>query len=530
MIRGQAKTPATVPHHQHHHHQRNPSSSSQRTTYLNLPGLQRSTETSVSRRSSASPSPSSNNTIHSGSVPIRTRPERLAKTQAKAALRISPDGTEASGNSDEDEELASGSDDDLRGAHNNRSANTSIDVDHLMASSAGVKDSGKIGGGYSDVPKLFDSSSGRGGPASSTATPSFPNSPLHVSGGLGELDGGFSADFSIHGLGGADSSMDGIMNDNVFSGFGSGMHDLSSGGAEDPYANLDLGMGSSGMGVGFDFFAATLAAGAIGQAHHHHPHHHQKEQHMPMTISIPPKATMEVNVTAVQPDSISPPILSSATTGTTVGGGSASGSPLVGTTTTAAASTNNHSRRPSIPAIGMTVTSPTGITLPAGFSNPAAFTGMMMNASSTDGSSYFPPRPITTSPPPVPTVQTTPPLPNNNNRARSKTATPTLPGVPSAASAPARGYYPQPAQPFPSFVPNGAQQQTPAFGTLTISYKPQIRTPLADPNRSLSSFQETLVFYYFNRGVRRMQYLLADDSTTGVTDVMYDLVIRDPLG
>ncbi|KIO28335.1 hypothetical protein M407DRAFT_181594 [Tulasnella calospora MUT 4182] len=194
MIRGQAKTPATVPHHQHHHHQRNPSSSSQRTTYLNLPGLQRSTETSVSRRSSASPSPSSNNTIHSGSVPIRTRPERLAKTQAKAALRISPDGTEASGNSDEDEELASGSDDDLRGAHNNRSANTSIDVDHLMASSAGVKDSGKIGGGYSDVPKLFDSSSGRGGPASSTATPSFPNSPLHVSGGLGELDGGFSGE------------------------------------------------------------------------------------------------------------------------------------------------------------------------------------------------------------------------------------------------------------------------------------------------------------------------------------------------
>ncbi|KAG9048096.1 hypothetical protein FS837_000802 [Tulasnella sp. UAMH 9824] len=518
MIRGQAKTPATVPHH--HHHQRNPSASSQRATYLNIPGLQRSTDASVSRRSSASPSPSSNTLTssgHSGSVPIRTRPERLAKTQAKAALRISPDGTEASGNSDEDEELGSGSDD--AAGDEMRSANASIDADHPMPSaSTGVKDSGKIGGAFSDVPKLFDSSSVRG-PASSTATPSFPNSPLHVSGGLGDLEGGFSADFSIHGLGGADSSIDGIMNDHVFSGFGSGMGDLS--GAEDPYANLDLGMSSS-MGVGFDFLAATVAAGAINHAHY------QKE-HMGMTISIPPKATMDLNVTAVQPDSISPPILSSATTGTTPGGGSASGSPLVGTTTAASAPTN-HGRRPSIPAIGMTVTNTSGITISA---PPDVYS--MIGASSADASSYFPAQPITTSPPPVPTVQTSPPPSAtsviSNNRARSKTATPTLPGVPSAASAQvSRGYYPQAAQPFPSFVPNGAQQQAPAFGTLTISYKPQIRTPLADPNRSLSSFQETLVFYYFNRGVRRMQYLLADDSTTGVTDVMYDLVIRDPLG
>lgn len=311
------------------------------------------------------------------------------------------------------------------------------------------------------------------------------------------------------------------MNDNVFSGFGSGgLHDLNSG-AEDPYANLDLGMGGS-MGVGFDFFAATLAAGAIGQAH-------QKE-HIPMTISIPPKATLDVVATAVQPDSISPPILTS-TTGTTPGGGSASGSPLIGTSA-GAAPHNNSARRPSIPAIGMTVTSPTGITLPAAFSNPAAFTGGMIGVPSAD-TSYFPSQSVTTSPPPLPTVQTTPPPPSSSsilNRARSTTATSGVGATSSNASATmTRGYYPQPAQPFPPFVPNAAQQ-TPAFGTLTISYKPQIRTPLADPNRSLSSFQETLVFYYFNRGVRRMQYLLADDSTTGVTDVMYDLVIRDPLG
>ncbi|KAG8918641.1 hypothetical protein FRC01_001748, partial [Tulasnella sp. 417] len=207
MIRGQAKTPATAaPHHHHQHgHQRNPSTGSQRNTYLNIPGLQRSTENSVSRRSSASPSPSSNtlaSSSGSAAVPIRTRPERLAKTQAKAALRVSPDGTEASGNSDEDEELGSGSDDAAgdesgSGHRNRRSANTSIDVDHPMPPAHHPHhhhhstDSGKIGGAFSEVPKLFDASSVRG-PASSTATPSFPNSPLHVSGGLGDLEGGFS--------------------------------------------------------------------------------------------------------------------------------------------------------------------------------------------------------------------------------------------------------------------------------------------------------------------------------------------------
>ncbi|KAG8953152.1 hypothetical protein FRC04_003100 [Tulasnella sp. 424] len=563
MIRGQAKTPATV---HHHHHQRNPSSSSQRSTYLNIPGLQRSTDASAApRRTSTSPSPSSN----AGPVPIRTRPERAAKTQARAALRISPDGTEASGNSDEDEELGSASDDGGDEHHGrNRSA---IDVDHPMS----MKDSsGRNGGAFSEVHKLFESSSARGA-ASSTATPSFPNSPLHGAGGLGELDGGFSgllesrsssslvettqltylssrlahsfwdasfppptlppstttitspsAEFTINGLGGGDSSMDHLMNDNPFSHFGSGgLHDLSSG-AEDPYANLNIAMDNSmGVGVGFDFFAATMAASAI-QAHAH-----QKE-HNSMSISIPPKATLDVLATAVQPDSISPPILTS-TTGTTPGGGSASNSPLIGTTA-GTAPNNNGARRPSIPAIGMTVTSPTGITLPAAFSNPAAFTGGMLGASSVD-TSYFPSQSVRTSPPPVPTVQTTPPPPStssilSNSRARSKTATSGLSAASSTASANVtRGYFPQPAQPFPPFVPNAAQQ-TPAFGTLTISYKPQIRTPLADPNRSLSSFQETLVFYYFNRGVRRMQYLLADDSTTGVTDVMYDLVIRDPLG
>lgn len=313
------------------------------------------------------------------------------------------------------------------------------------------------------------------------------------------------------------------MNDNPFGHFGSGgLHDLTSG-AEDPYAGLNIPMGDSmGVGVGFDFFAATMAASAI-QAHAH-----QKE-HNPMSIS-PPKVTLDVLATAVQPDSISPPILTS-TTGTSPGGGSASNSPLIGTTA-GTAPNNNGARRPSIPAIGMTVTSPTGITLPAAFSNPAAFTGGMLGSADT---SYFPSQSVRTSPPPVPTVQTTPPPPSTssilaNSRARSKTATSGLSAASSTASANVtRGYFPQPAQPFPPFVPNAAQQ-TPAFGTLTISYKPQIRTPLADPNRSLSSFQETLVFYYFNRGVRRMQYLLADDSTTGVTDVMYDLVIRDPLG
>lgn len=183
MIRGQAKNPATV----HHHHQRNPSSSSQRSTYLNIPGLQRSTDASAApRRTSTSPSPSSNFT-NAGPVPIRTRPERAAKTQARAALRISPDGTEASGNSDEDEELGSASDDGGDDHGRNRSA---IDVDHPMS----IKDSRKIRGAYSEVPKLFDSSSVRGA-ASSTATPSFPNSPLHGAGGLGELDGGFSGEF-----------------------------------------------------------------------------------------------------------------------------------------------------------------------------------------------------------------------------------------------------------------------------------------------------------------------------------------------
>ena len=69
-----------------------------------------------------------------------------------------------------------------------------------------------------------------------------------------------------------------------------------------------------------------------------------------------------------------------------------------------------------------------------------------------------------------------------------------------------------------------------AYGTFTISYKPTIRSPLTDPARGLSGIKETLVYAYFNKGVRRMQYLLADDSTTGVTDVMYDLVIKDPSG
>ncbi|KAG8992147.1 hypothetical protein FRB90_001073 [Tulasnella sp. 427] len=546
MIRGQAKTPATAVHH----HQRNPSSSSQRSTYLNLPGLQRSTETPTAvRRTSTSPSPPSNATLHSA-VPIRTRPERLAKTQAKAALRVSPDGTEASGNSDEDDEVGSGSDDN--NAEDNRSANVanvlSIDVDHPMVSAVGpVK-------AFSEVPKLFDAASvpvlytaqavwetstedflrtdvfspslhACGLPSFYDAFPPPPRPTLPPPANHHHHDNyvssSTSADFSIHGLGGGDSStIEGIMNDNVFGGFGTGGLDLGSGGAEDPYANLDLGMGSS---MGFDFFAATLAAGAIGQAH-------QKE-HIPMSIAIPPKATLGVVATAVQTGTISPPILTTTTSGTTPGGGSALGSPLVGTTPSAATALNNNGS--AIPAIGMTVTSPTGITLPAAFANPDAFTGAMLGATpspsiAADPSSYFPVQPITTSPPPVPTLQTSPPI-IANNRVRSKTSTT---AVSSAGTlAPKRGFFPQPAQPFPSFVPNAAAAaQQPAFGTLTISYKPQIRAPLADPNRSLSSFQETLVFYYFNRGVRKMQYLLADDSTTGVTDVMYDLVIRDPLG
>ena len=164
-------------------------------------------------------------------------------------------------------------------------------------------------------------------------------------------------------------------------------------------------------------------------------------------------------------------------------------------------------------SLGITVTTPTGMTrsaaeyaaaLNTNHSSPAVtspYPGTHAGASS-----YFPQQPLAGSPPP------------QVNGTSSRAVVSAGPAAPSASR--------QNSQQFSGTQPAAGA----AFGTFTMSYRPQIRAPMSDPTRTLSTFQETLVFYYFNRGVRRMQYLLADDSTTGVTDVMYDLVIRDPLG
>ncbi|KAG8936067.1 hypothetical protein FRC02_004692 [Tulasnella sp. 418] len=73
------------------------------------------------------------------------------------------------------------------------------------------------------------------------------------------------------------------------------------------------------------------------------------------------------------------------------------------------------------------------------------------------------------------------------------------------------------------------QQQQSAYSMQAVTYNPRVRAPISNAS-ALGLQQETLVFYYFNRGVRKMQYLLADDATSSVTDIMYDLIMKDPSG
>lgn len=290
----------------------------------------------------------------------------------------------------------------------------------------------------------------------------------------------YTAGFSIHGLG--DTAID-IMDPASLPTFSNSASDIDlnlMGGLEDPYGQLDLG-------TGFDAYASFVGYG-------------QSSKDYSMSIAVPARPS----VAELNRQSLSPPVLS-ASTGTT--STSPGNSPVVGTT---AQQTTGRQPSPNLNAsLGISVTSPTGVTMNAGF-----------GFSLPEG--YFPPQQADTSASPVLAMPASMPGP-------APSASAIVPRSRQNTAAVASGFFPQPAPQFNPFIPSVAQPH-PALGAYTIAYKPTIRTPLTDPTRSLSNFQETLVFYYFNRGVRRMQYLLADDSTTGVTDVMYDLVIRDPLG
>ncbi|KAG8903639.1 hypothetical protein FRB99_002914 [Tulasnella sp. 403] len=446
MIRGQAKNPALQTTHQ-------PQPQSDIPSYLTVPG-----------KLSGSPSqPSSQQ-----SSLTRTRHERAAKTQANASLHLS--ATPSSRGSPTSEDDGSGSDDDEYSGspHHHDSEMSPLPPEEGL-----------------ELPRLF----GPGAATSSSATPSFPNSPLHTAGGFGEPESAFSTTFTIPGLTDTASAIDGMIDNSLL---GNPLSDIPSAPVlDDPYGHIDLQ-----LGMNYDIYAATLPGAFVPPSSKPYPH----APHPTMSLSLPMKPATSELVSATSEGTS--PLLSASSANAPLSSTSTS---TMLSTSTSPMQTTTRQPSPSV-AIGMTVTSPTGVTMPA---FGPAYTGIMSEG-------YFPAQPLSTSPPPV--MATSSASSNAVVPARSRQNTNT-----------SRGYLPQPPPVFTPFVPTTGQQN-PAFGTITIAYKPQIRTPLADPSRSLSNFQETLVFYYFNRGVRRMQYLLADDSTTGVTDVMYDLVIRDPLG
>ncbi|KAG8881306.1 hypothetical protein FRB98_004418 [Tulasnella sp. 332] len=489
MIRGQIKNDSSSPTSRHHQrpkaHSRTPSSS-----FLAVPDYR----SRVSRKSIPAPATSITSTLSSssstssrGSVSGSSRPQRAAKIQANRNLNLYNGTNNASGS-----DISRTSSPELN----------DIDPD---ADASGEED-------YSTSPYVSHNDndsemSPRNLEERLPALQSASFADLLLPHAMGSYSDEYDHTFMLQGMSDEAAAPQNLgIDSTTLSGYRSDMpFDAQAQGYGDPFENLGLSMGqqqqdqqTSNGAYDYNFNSSTLSRelpAALGMsagmsAPSFTPHSRQ-QHHMP---SLDTNMDVSSDVSSMGP--ITSPLVSSS---------SSSGGGLV----------------------GLTVTSPTGVTIPADGTH---------EKDQYDAASYFPvqtrQQPQNGSPasngagfvmsPPVSVASV---VPASSQSARSANHTP---------QQQTRGFYPQPPpqaahrrRTSPGYSATSPHQEPPQA---VVPYAPRVRSPLADPSRSLSGHQETLIFYYFNRGVRRMQYLLADDLTTGVTDVMYDLVIRDPLG
>ncbi|KAG9014036.1 hypothetical protein FRB94_000233 [Tulasnella sp. JGI-2019a] len=483
MIRGQIKNDSgssPVNRNQHHRasaHTRTPSS-----PYLSVPDYRSRVRKATAPAASAtihdaSTLSSSSSTSSRGSVSASSRPQRAAKTQANRNLHLYNNGTNDASGSDLSRPaspLRANDDADLQDASGEEDYSTSPNISHDNDSEMSPRNL------EDRLPGLHSTS--------------FPELLL---GGYPEEYN--NASFLLQSMG--DETAQHLAMESVFR---SDMpFEAHAQGYSDPFDNIGLSMHhhhqdqqASTNAYDYNFDSSTLSkelpaalgmSGAMGMS---------MSYSVPMARQSMPSLDTNMAISSGELSSTgpitSPGLTSASSSGTGV--------------------------------VGVTVTSPTGITMPAGggidhFGTTSYFPQPVQQHQQHQRQHSSSPSNRTMSPPVASLVPAS---------AQSSRSASTL--TPQQHS---RGHYPQPPpaqrrRTSPGYIATTAQaEQQPQA---VVPFVAPVRSPLADPTKSLSSHQETLIFYYFNRGVRRMQYLLADDLTTGVTDVMYDLVIRDPLG